>query len=137
MDWYLASQLDWDTVGLFFFLFCWTPRNAIHTKECTKLSGTSIGILDLNNRSNTNFKKMIFRVKVLTFRFGCSPTLNSKCWRIKLISSEVSYTHNLPPDGSSLILAHFRWRKRESKRYDSLSFWRYRRQLYRNTLIPK
>ena len=26
-------------------------------------------------------KKWFFRVKVLTFRFGCSQTLNSKCWR--------------------------------------------------------
>ena len=41
-----------------------------------------IGILDLNNGNNTNFsKKMIFRVKVLTFRFGCFQTLNSKSWR--------------------------------------------------------
>ena len=32
-----------------------------------------VGILDINNGSNTNFiKKLIFRVKVLNFRFGCS-----------------------------------------------------------------
>ena len=27
------------------------------------------------------FFKWSFRVKILTFRFGCSQTLNSKCWR--------------------------------------------------------
>ena len=36
-----------------------------------------VGILDLSNKSNTNiYKKLIFRVKVLIFRFGCSQTLN-------------------------------------------------------------
>lgn len=35
-------------------------------------------------------KKMIFRVKILTFSFGCSQTLNSEYWRINSMSLEVS-----------------------------------------------
>ena len=41
-----------------------------------------VTLLDLNNENNTIFfLNWFFRVKVLTFRFGCSQTLNSKCWR--------------------------------------------------------
>ena len=41
-----------------------------------------VSLLDLNNESNTNFfLYWLFRVKVLTFRFGCSQTLNSNYWR--------------------------------------------------------
>ena len=37
----------------------------------------NVGILDLSNESNTIFlEKLIFRVKILTFKFGCSQTLN-------------------------------------------------------------
>ena len=37
----------------------------------------NVGILDLSNESNTIFsEKLIFRVKKLTFKFGCSQTLN-------------------------------------------------------------
>ena len=41
-----------------------------------------VSLLDLNNESNTIFfLNWFFRVKVLTFRFGCSQTLNSNYWR--------------------------------------------------------
>ena len=37
-----------------------------------------VDILDLNNRNNVNFSKnLIFRVKILIFRFECSQALNS------------------------------------------------------------
>ena len=37
----------------------------------------AIGILDLSNKNNTNFyEKLIFRVKVPTFKIGNSQTLN-------------------------------------------------------------
>ena len=37
----------------------------------------NVGILDLSNESNIIFsEKLIFRVKILTFKFGCSQTLN-------------------------------------------------------------
>ena len=43
---------------------------------------TNFSTLDLSNRSNTIlFKNWYFRVKILTFRFGCSQTSKSKCWR--------------------------------------------------------
>ena len=41
-----------------------------------------VSLLDLNNESNTIFfLNWFFRVKLLTFRFRCFQTLNSKCWR--------------------------------------------------------
>ena len=47
--------------------------------------GKIVGILNLTNGSNSNFfLNWFFRIKVLAFRFGCSQTLNSNCWRTPL-----------------------------------------------------
>ena len=48
---------------------------------CCSSKGMIVGFVDPSNESNTFFffKKLIFRVKVLTFKFGCSQILNSKC----------------------------------------------------------
>ena len=52
------------------------------SSEIINFVPVTVGILDLSNISNTNFIFIFnwyFRVKVLTFGFGCSKTLNSKC----------------------------------------------------------
>ena len=54
------------------------------TIDCFRFTcfDTIVSILDLSNKSKTKFSKIWFyRIKVLTFRFGCSYTLNSKCGR--------------------------------------------------------
>ena len=57
--------------------------NITHSDDSISYPDTTLAIiLNLSNKSNTNFlKNWSFRVKVLTFRFGCSQILKSKSWR--------------------------------------------------------